>query len=344
MALLLLLLGCSLTATEYSLKSIPTDTKIIPILIIGSGPAGLMAGRYGARAKIPTVIISGSEPGGQLIGASDVENIPGIPKLSGQAIMAQMREQAANFGAQIIEDTVIKVDFNQWPFHITTQEHGTLFALSVIITTGAAPRLLGIPGEREYWGQGVSACSICDCFLCYDKHVAIVGGGDAAVEHAMNLMGYAAHITMLIRSNKMRAAAKVQERVIDHEKISILYNKEILEILGDGQSMTGLRIIDNQTGEQEVLHCDGLFLAIGHNPNSELFTQTLELLESGYIKLASRSQETSIRGIFAAGDVEDHRFRQAGIAAGHGIQAALEAIDFLREHGIDDRMIKRLCD
>jgi thioredoxin reductase (NADPH) len=329
----------SLTIATFT--NICSETTV-PILIIGSGPAGLMAGVYAGRAKIPTFIISGHEVGGQLMGAPEVENMPGIIRNSGFDIMHTLQQQALSFGAQIIEDVVIQVNFNEWPFIVTLQNHGALHALSVIIATGATPRRLHVPGENEYWGKGISACSICDCFLFKDKNVAIVGGGDAAVDHALNLVPYASHITLFVRRDQMRAAPSVQERILNHEKISIRFNKEITQILGDGESVTALKIKDGISQQEQVEPFDGLFLAIGHDPATTLFKDQLVLSKTGYIVLDSRSQATSVKGIFAAGDVADDKFRQAGIAAGTGIQAALEAIEFLREKGLDHRSLKTL--
>lgn len=318
------------------------DVSVIPLLIIGSGPAGLMAGVYGGRAKLPTMIISGPEPGGQLMGAAEVENMPAIKRMPGAVIMDTLREQAESFGAQIVEDTVIALDCSTWPFRVTTEQRGELSALALIIATGSVPRCLGIPGEQQYWSAGVSACSICDCFLFEDKEVAIVGGGDSAIEYAMNLVNYARHVTIFVRKPMMRAAQSVQDRIKNHEKITVIYEKEILEVLGDGEVMTGLRVRDIDSGEETVMPFDGLFLAIGHVPNTELCSSWVSLTPRGYIELKPGSQATSIPGVFAAGDVADPYFKQVGIAAASGIQATLEAVEFLRSQGIDDRAIKQL--
>lgn len=331
----------NICVASQDIEALPQLPAVIPILVIGSGPAGLMAGVYGARAKVPTYIFTGAEPGGQLLGAGEVENMPGVAVCSGEAIMGQLFKQAQSFGAYLIEDTIIQLDMSSWPFSVISKNSGECKALAIILATGAAPRKLGIPGEVEYWSAGVSACSICDCFLFKDKEVVIVGGGDAAVEHALNLIPYAKKITIFVRKDRMRAASQRQD-LMNHEKVTIIYNKQILEVLGDGEKVTGLVIEDSIDKSQELVSCDGLFLAVGHNPNTSLVRDWLELSADGYVKLPTRSQQTTINGVFAAGDIADFRFRQAGIAAGAGIQAALEAIDFLRDHGIDDREIKKL--
>lgn len=322
----------------YDFSILNTKTKIVPIVGIGAGPAGLMAASYAARSKLETVIITGDTLGGQLTGAGEVENMPGLKVSLGADIVKNLEDQARDFGAHFIEDSVESVDFSSWPFEIKLTGGDTITALAVIIATGAAPRKLGIPGELEYWGSGVSACAICDCFMFKNRNVAIVGGGDAAIEQALHLAPYAKNITIFVRKDYMRAAGRMQDKIESYDFINVVYNKEVLRVFGDGQVVTGLELLDTITQETSNVPIDGLFLAIGHNPNTGIFAPYLKLSEHGYIVLDTRSQETSTEGIFAAGDVADYRFRQAGIATGSGIQAALEAIDFLREINFNNKV------
>lgn len=304
----------------------------IPLVIIGGGPAGLAAGLYGARAKLKeTLVITGDLLGGQLTGSGEVENWPGIVRKQGAAIMDDFIAQTESVGVQFLEDSVVKVDFSQSPFTLMTSENGILEADALIIATGSTPKKLGVPGEQEYWGAGVSSCAVCDCFLYGDREVVIVGGGDSAIEEALHLVPYAKKITIFVRSDFMRAVPSMQDKLRKYrEKISVIYNSHITQVLGDGSSVTGVRVYDARTGQEYEYPTDGLFLAIGHTPNTELFVDWLDLDANGYVYLPTRSQMTTLPGIFVAGDVADNKFRQAGIAAGSGIQAALEAIEFLR--------------
>lgn len=303
----------------------------VPLVIIGSGPAGLSAALYGARAKVKTLVITGSEPGGQLMGSGEVENWPGIQRKSGAEIMDGLFEQTESLGVEFLYDSIESVDFSQTPFMLKTLESGSIKAQAVIIATGSHPRKLHIPGESLYWGSGVSSCAVCDCFLYEGKKVAIVGGGDSAVEEALHLMPYAKKITIFVRKPHMRAAACMQDKLLLYpDKVEVVYTTEVQEVLGDGTVVTGLRVKNNRTQQESVFPVDGLFLAIGHLPCTELFKKHLDLASDQYICLTQRTQSTQIPGIFVAGDVADNRFRQAGVAAGTGIQAALEALEFLR--------------
>lgn len=318
------------------------EKNSIPVAVIGAGPAGYTAGMYTARAAgLPTYIFTGPNRGGQLMGTSWVENYPGIKKIEGSSIPEIMAEQAQEAGAVIIEDTITEVNLETWPFKLVTDRGTELYALTVIITTGSTPKKLGIPGEEKYWGSGVSSCALCDGMFFKDKDVVVVGGGDAAIEEALQLSSYAKSITILVRSNRMRAVNKMQEKLKDYSTIKIVYNKQVTEVLGDREGVTGLEIIDTETGEKGHLKAEGLFLAIGHTPNTELFQDQLELKPSGHIALEGRSQETSIAGVFAAGDVEDAHFRQAIVAAGHGCQAGLEAVSWLHEVGLTKSVLEK---
>jgi thioredoxin reductase (NADPH) len=316
--------------------AIPT----VGIAVIGSGPAGLTAAMYGAQSKLRTIVFAGPSRGGQIVGAGEVENMPGVPGSSGYEIMQTLEKQVNLFGADIVEKSVVALDLNRWPYMITLDSGEQVQALAVIVATGAAPRNLNVPGEETYWGVGVSACSICDCFIAQDKDVVIVGGGDSAAEHALNLNGYAKSLTILVRGEKMRASYRMQEKLRNYPNIRVLYGMRVVEVCGDGAEVTSVRVITADNTE-EIIPCGAVFIAIGHNPNSALVAPFLELSKMGYIHLASRSQETAIRGVFAAGEVTDDRFRQATISAAQGAQAAREAVDFLRDIGVTPEYLTR---
>lgn len=328
------------------MESLKDMSNIIPIAVIGSGPAGYSAGLYGSRAGLYTVIFEGMKPGGQLTETTYVENWPGIPKMLGTKIMDQSRKQAQAMGAITVSDSITEVDFSRWPFILKTEEGQEVTALSVIIATGSYPRLLShsetVPGEVEYWGNGVTSCAVCDAPFYKDKKVVVIGGGDSAVEEATLLTSYASSVTMLVRGDKMRAAASMQSRIKDYPKISVLYNTKVTEVLGDGTVVTGVRLFDNKKKDCCIVECEGVFLAIGHEPTTKLFKKWLSLDNTGYITLKGRTQETSIPGVFAAGDVADRIYKQAGVAAGNGIKAGLGAIEFLQEHGFSTKMAQTL--
>ena len=327
-------MGTKLVLPMNDLKS---KKNIVPIVVIGSGPAGLSAGLYGARAGLYTVIFEGMKPGGQLTETTYVENWPGIPKMLGTKIMEQSRKQAQAMGAVTVNDSILEVDFSRWPFILKTEEGQEVTALSVIIATGSYPRMLShsdsVPGEIEYWGNGVTSCAVCDAPFYKDKNVVVIGGGDSAVEQATLLTSYAKSVTLLVRGKTMRAAASMQARLKDYPTISVRYNTNITEILGDGTSVKGVRLFDTSGKASAVLETDGVFLAIGHEPTTKLFKKWLALDGAGYITLKGCTQETTVQGVFAAGDVADPTYKQAGVAAGNGIKAALGAIEFLQEHG-----------
>ncbi len=320
-----------------SLEALKNKRNIVPIAIIGSGPAGLNAALYGARAGLYTVVFEGKAPGGQLVGTSYVENWPGIPKMLGAQLVEQNKLQAATFGALMVPETIAEVDFSVWPYILRTEDGQEVGALTVIIATGSNPRRLSetgvVKGESEYWGYGVSSCAICDAPFYKGKNVVIIGGGDSAIEEATLLTAYADKVTILVRGTQLRAAAVMQARLKDNPKINVLFHTKVSEVLGDGKVVTGVRLTDTQENKSYDLETDGVFLAIGHLPNTALFKKSITLDKLGYITLKDRSQRTNLPGVFAAGDVADPRYRQAGVAAGDGIKAALEAIEFLQEHG-----------
>lgn len=315
---------------------------LLPIVVIGSGPAGHTAAQYAARLGIPTTMICGMK-GGLLMQTSHVENYPGVKKILGQDLMQTMLEQTQEAGATLLEGMVDAVDFSEWPYRISTDEGKMYRAMSVIITTGATPRRLGISGEDDFWGIGVSSCAICDGRFFTGKHVAVVGGGDSAVEEAMQLSPHVASVTIYVRKDRMRATSAMQQKLPGFSNIKpIQYKHKVTQVLGDEEGVTALEIQNLETNKKKIVSYDGLFLAIGHTPNTELFDGQLSLTDSGHILVNAHTQETSVPGVFAAGDVEDVLFRQAVVAAGNGCKAALSAVHFLREMGVTEESLKEL--
>ncbi len=317
--------------------------NLVPLVVIGSGPAGLSAAIYGARSSLYTLVFEGKTPGGQLTETTYVENWPGTPKLLGSELIGIARKQAERFGALFVQDSITAVDFSQWPFLLKTEEGHELHALAVVIATGAKPRLLNVRGEKEYWAHGVTTCAVCDAPFYKGKKVVVVGGGDSAIEEATYLTAYATSVTMLVRGPSMRAAPAMQARLKDSPTIKVLYNTSIEEIIGDKSlAVTAVKIYNNQEKKSSVLPTDGVFLAIGHLPNSDVFTQWVTTDKEGYITVASPSQQTSVAGVFAAGDVVDKQYKQAGIASGDGIKAALDAYAFLQAHGYSPSFAQKI--
>ena len=299
------------------------------VLIIGSGPAGLTAAIYAARADLDPLMIEGMERGGQLMLTTEVENYPGFPEgIMGPELMDGMRKQAERFGTRIVSSDVTKVDLTERPFKVWVGSD-LYEADSLIISTGASARWLGIDGESRLRGYGVSACATCDGFFFRDREIAIVGGGDSAMEEAIFLTKFASKVTILHRRDEFRASKIMAQRAINHPKIEVLWNTTIEEVLGD-DLVTGLRVKNVLTGEESVLPVEGFFLAIGHDPNTKIFQDQLDLDASGYVSTEGGSTRTSVEGVFAAGDVADHYYPQAVTAAGMGCQAAIDV-----EHWLD---------
>ena len=303
------------------------------LIIIGSGPAGYTAAIYAARAELKPLLFegvnAGGQPGGQLMLTTDVENFPGFPVgIQGPELMESMKNQALHFGTEIVSKDITSVDFSVRPFVVKSGDD-EYRANSVIITTGAQAKWLGVPGEAQYQGHGVSACATCDAFFFKEKEVVVVGGGDAAMEEANFITRFAKHVTVFVRSETLRASKIMQDRVKANPKITLLWNTVTEEVLGDGAKMTGLKIKNVKTGESSVHAADGLFVAIGHKPNTEIFKGQVELDEVGYVVTKPRSTATSVEGVFAGGDVADHVYRQAISAAGTGCMAALDAERYL---------------
>lgn len=311
------------------------ETEHVKCLIIGSGPAGYTAAIYAARADLQPVMYTGMVPGGQLTQTTDVENFPGYPNgIMGPEMMEDFRKQAERFGTQIRFGYVTKVDFSVAPHKIIIDEIKTITADTVIIATGASAKWLGLESEQKYNGFGVSACAVCDGFFFKGQDVAIVGAGDTAAEEATYLSKLCRSVHMLVRRDEFRASKAMQHRVMSIPNIVIHYNTDTEEIMGDGKNVTGVRIHNNITGEEKVIDITGFFVAIGHNPNTEIFKGILNMDETGYLITYPDSSKTNIEGIFACGDAQDKLWRQAVTAAGTGCIAALEAERYLsdKEH------------
>ena len=303
-------------------------TKHTKVLIIGSGPAGYTAAVYAARAMLKPILVYGSEPGGQLTTTTDVENYPGFAKaIQGPWLMEQMKEQAHAVGTEMIEDHISSVNLKSKPFEATGDGGQKYTADSIIISTGAQARWLNLKSEQEFRGFGVSACATCDGFFFKDKEVAVVGGGNAAVEEAMFLTKFASKVKLIHRRDKLRAEKLLQTKLMDNKKIEIIWDSVVEELIGDDnpKNVKGIKIKNVKTNEVIEMNLDGVFIAIGHDPATQLFKDQLEMDNEGYLVTKSDSTETNVPGVFAAGDVKDKVFRQAVTAAGMGCMAALEA-------------------
>jgi len=308
--------------------------RLVRCAIVGAGPAGYTAAIYAARAMLAPVMIAGIQPGGQLMITTDVENYPGFADvIQGPWLMEQMRAQAEQVGTEIVEDIVTAVDLSVRPFRLTLDSGGVLDAETVIIATGAQAKWLGLPSEQALQGFGVSACATCDGFFYRGKEVLVIGGGNTAIEEALYLTNHATKVTLIHRRDELRAERILQERLFAHPKIQVIWNTAIEEITGDQAppGVTGARLKNLVTGETDHISADGVFIAIGHAPASELFRGQLEMSESGYLKVTPGTTGTAVPGVFAAGDVTDDVYRQAVTAAGMGCMAALEAVRFLAE-------------
>ena len=304
--------------------------ETVKCLIIGGGPAGYTAAIYASRADIAPVVYEGTQPGGQLTTTTDIENYPGFENgISGQALVDDMRAQAKRLGADIRNGAVTSADLSQRPFRIVIDGEKEISAETLIIATGAVAKYLGLPSEMKYRGLGVSACATCDGFFYRKKVVAVVGGGDTACEEATYLAGLCRKVYMIVRRDVLRASEAMQERVRNTENIEILWNCNTQEVLGDDYGVTGARI-ERKDGEVFDIAIDGFFLAIGHHPNSELFSQWVEVDKEGYIVTDGKTSKTNVEGVFAAGDVQDPIYRQAITAAASGCRAALDAEKFLK--------------
>lgn len=302
----------------------------VKVLIIGSGPAGYTAAIYAARAGLNPVLYTGGQPGGQLTTTNDVENFPGYPEgINGPQMMVDLQKQAERFGTKISYGLVTSVDFSGYPHKVTIDEKDVIEAETVIIATGATAKYLGIPSEEKFANKGVSACAVCDGYFYRGREVAVVGAGDSAAEESTYLAKLCTKVHLIVRRDEMRASKIMQARVKNTPNIEIYWNTETDEILGDDSGVTGVRLLNNKTGEKKELSIQGFFLAIGHKPNTDIFKDYIEMDETGYIKVQPGSTRTNIEGVFAVGDAADKVYRQAVTAAGTGCMGALDAEKFL---------------
>jgi thioredoxin reductase (NADPH) len=311
------------------------QTHRTQVLVIGAGPAGYTAAIYAARASLSPMLVAGLQPGGQLMITTDVENYPGFAaSVQGPWLMEQMEAQARHVGTEIFHDLIMDVDFSQRPFRCVGDSGDVWLADTVIIATGAQARWLGLPSEKTFQGAGVSACATCDGFFYRGRKVAVVGGGNSAVEEALYLTHHADHVTLIHRRRTLRAEKILQKRLFAHPKISVIWDSAVEEIVGGGTPavVTGVRLTNLATDASHTLEVDGVFIAIGHTPNTSVFAPHLDLDQDGYIRTVPGSTRTSVDGVFAAGDVQDKIYRQAVTAAGTGCMAALEAERWLTDY------------
>jgi len=323
---------------SYFIISMSQETEHVKCLIIGSGPAGYTAAIYASRADLKPVLYTGILAGGQLTQTTEVENYPGYPEgIQGPEMMENFRRQAERLGTDIRFGYITSVDFSSMPHKVVVDESKTILADTVIISTGASAKWLGLESEQKYNGFGVSACAVCDGFFFRKQDVAIVGAGDTAAEEATYLAKLCNKVYMLVRRDEFRASKAMMHRVLNTHNIEILYNTDTQEIVGDGLNVTGVKVLNNKTNEEKTLDVTGFFVAIGHHPNTDIFKGWIDMDETGYIKTKPGSTQTNIEGVFCCGDAQDHVYRQAVTAAGTGCMAAIDAERYLaaKEHVVE---------
>lgn len=306
--------------------------RVQKVVVIGTGPAGYTAAIYTGRANLSPVVIEGNQPGGQLTTTTEIENFPGFPDgIMGPELMDNMRRQAERFGIAMVRGSVASVDLKQRPFRVVLEDSKEYYSESIIISTGASAKMLGIPGEKEMVGRGVSTCATCDGFFFRNKSVIVVGGGDSAMEEAIFLTKFATDVTIVHRRKELRASKVMQDRARNNPKIRWVLNVTPVRVVSDGTKVNGLVVKDNPSGEERTVHTDGVFVAIGHTPNTDFLKGQLQLDDRGYVVTKGGSTATSVEGVFACGDVMDSHYRQAITAAGSGCKAAMDVEKFLEE-------------
>lgn len=320
---------------EYSEDQLRDKKNIVPIAVIGSGPAGLSAGLYGSRDGYYTFVFKGPKPGGQIADSMIVENWPGVPKGTGVAVMRNLENQTESFGAQLIDDTITKVDFNTWPFTLYGQDNEIYHALTVIIATGATPRKLGVPGEDQFWLKGILSCGLCDAPLAKGYHVVVTGGNDAAIERVLQLIPYAQSITLIVADNELSASTHMKNKLESLTNVTVIYNNKVVEFLGDNKELTGVRIKDVQTNKTSIINARYAFLSDGFKPNTVLFKNSLQLGPQGHILHDCQTQETNIKAVYVAGTAGDPKYKQAVTASAEGAKCAVQAIDFIHRLNFD---------
>lgn len=307
--------------------------NIIPVAVIGSGPTGLSAALFTSRAGFKTVVLAGSQPGGHLSEISTIENWPGTPKMKGADLGQELERQAAEFGAHILKDNAKDINLSQWPFKIHTADGKTITALTIIAATGGEPKRLNVPGMETYWGKGVGVCTICDAPLNKGQTVIVVGGSDTAAERAMQLAPFAKQVIMVVREPQLQAMAQVQKYLKEYENISTMLNTQITRIDGDGDRITTVSVKHNDSNKTEVIPAHAVYLSVGFTPRTELFKNKLKLDANGYIAINRPQHQTSVPGVFAAGIVTDSVYNKASVSSGMGVQAGIDAINFLQDIG-----------
>ncbi|GAB4188074.1 MAG: thioredoxin-disulfide reductase [Simkaniaceae bacterium] len=329
---LILVAGLGFFAAIFAEEKLAETKKAEQVVILGSGPAGLTSAIYASRAGLSTTLIDGNEPGGQITLSYLVDNFPGFPEgISGFELSERMKQQAQRFGAKLESGQVVRVDLSSRPFTLFLDDGKKLQAQSLIVATGASAKWLDLPSEKKLIGRGVTSCAVCDGAMYKDKEVVVIGGGDAAVEDAVFLTNYASKVTLVHRRDKLRASKHLQKKAFANEKIHFVWDSEVQEIFDPAKGeVEGIKIKNKKSGAESIISCQGVFVAIGHEPNTGLFVHQLDMNKEGYLTTEPFSTRTNIPGVFAAGDVADPKFRQAVTAAGSGSMAALEAYNFMQ--------------